>query len=86
MYVLFYASWCPFCQEFLPMFKKFAEDKTRKCRMVMADDRADLSAEYSIDIVPTVLVFEKGKVTRRLDGIQGKGLSESQLMEFAKGI
>jgi hypothetical protein len=31
-----------------------------------------------------VLVFEKGKVTRRLDGVLGVGLSEKQFKDFVK--
>jgi hypothetical protein len=29
--------------------------------------------------VPTVLLFEKGRVTKRLDGAPGAGLDEKQL-------
>lgn len=64
--VLFYASWCPFSQKFLPVFEK-------------TDDKASLCEEYSIDVVPTVIVFEKGKVSKRLDGEPGAGLKEKQL-------
>jgi hypothetical protein len=35
-------------------------------------------------VVPTVLVFEKGKLVKRLDGLHGVGLSEKQLMDFVK--
>ena len=38
--------------------------------------------EYSIGVVPTVLLFEEGKVCRRLDGRFGYGLSEKQLKEW----
>ena len=83
VFVLFYASWCPFSQEFLPMFEKFAEDKTRSCIRVKTDDKATLCEEYSIDVVPTVIFFKNGKVARRLDGLSGVGLDEKQLIDFA---
>ena len=35
---------------------------------------------YDIEAVPTVIFFEKGKVSRRLDGRFGIGLSEKQLV------
>jgi hypothetical protein len=38
--------------------------------------------EYSIGVVPTVLLFEEGTVCRRLDGRFGYGLSEKQLKEW----
>jgi len=46
------------------------------------NDKAKLCEKYSVDVVPTVLVFEKGAVTERLDGKQGAGLSEKQLMKL----
>jgi thioredoxin 1 len=80
--VLFYASWCPFSQRFLPLFEKFAKDKKRRCSRIVTDDKNSLCEKYSVDVVPTVLVFEKGKVTKRLDGVQGVGLSEKQFKDF----
>ena len=84
VFVLFYASWCPFSRRFLPIFEKFAQDKTRTCLSVMVDDEASLCEKYSVEIYPTVLVFERGKVVQRLDGVLGVGLSEEQLMHLVK--
>ena len=83
IFVLFYASWCPFSIRFLPIFEKFAEDKTRSCTQVKTDDKTALCEEYSIDVVPTVIFFKNGKAAKRLDGIQGAGLDEKQLTDFA---
>jgi thiol-disulfide isomerase/thioredoxin len=84
VFVLFYASWCPFSRRFLPTFEKFAQDRTRTCLSVVVDDKASLCEKYSVEVYPTVLVFEKGKVARRLDGVLGVGLSEEQLMGLVK--
>jgi thioredoxin 1 len=80
--VLFYASWCPFSQRFLPVFEKYSQDKPQICLRVKTDDKASLCEEYSIEVVPTVIVFEKGKVSKRLDGELGAGLKEKQLKEL----
>jgi thiol-disulfide isomerase/thioredoxin len=77
--VLFYASWCPFSRRFLPIFRKYAEDKTRDCMEIMTDDKASLCEKYAIDVVPTILLFDKGKVKKRLDGVPGAGLQERNL-------
>jgi thiol-disulfide isomerase/thioredoxin len=79
VFVLFYASWCPFSQRFLPVFQRIAETK-RDCLRVITDDKASLCEKYSVDTVPTVLLFEKGNVTKRLDGEPGAGLNEAKLM------
>ena len=79
VFVLFYASWCPFSQRFLPIFEKYARENPENCLRVKTDDKAKLCERYSVDVVPTVLLFEKGKVTKRLDGARGVGLDAKQL-------
>jgi thioredoxin len=82
VFVLFYASWCPFSARFLPIFDKYSQEKTRRCLRVKIDDKASLMEEYSVDVVPTVLLFENGTVIKRLDGVAGAGLNEEQLKEL----
>jgi thiol-disulfide isomerase/thioredoxin len=83
-FVLFYASWCPFSQRFLPVFNRFAENQTRECIKVVADSKESLCDKYSVEVFPTVLFFEKGKVAKRLDGEAGEGLNQRKLEVFAK--
>jgi thioredoxin 1 len=78
---LVYASWCPFCSKFLPVFKKCTE-KDKRLVLLVQDDDENIAAKYAIEIFPTVLFFEKGKVAKRLDGAPGIGLQEKQLVEF----
>lgn len=78
---LFYASWCPFCVRFLPLYKKCAEKDGRNFVMVQ-DDREAIADQYSVRIYPTVLFFENGVVSKRLDGVSGVGLNDKQLVEF----
>jgi thioredoxin 1 len=80
--VLFYASWCPFSQRFLPKFEKYSKSKPENCLRIVTDDKPILCEKYEVDVVPTVLIFEKGKVKKRLDGAAGIGLSEKQLLDF----
>jgi thioredoxin 1 len=78
---LFYASWCPYCVRFLPVFNKKVNCITDGSVMhVILDDYDNpLWDDYSIDAVPTIIYFEKGEVNKRLDGKFGVGLSEKQL-------
>ena len=47
---------------------------------VLLDDYDNpLWDDYEIDAVPTVIFFEKGKISKRLDGRLGVGLSEREL-------
>lgn len=40
--------------------------------------------DYSIDYYPTVILFEKGKVKKRLDAKPGIGLNKKQLKELTE--
>jgi thioredoxin 1 len=80
---LFYASWCPFCSRFLPVFEKQAKGKEGNFLLV-EDDKETFCDKYSIGIFPTVLYFEKGVLTKRLDGAAGVGLQEEQLIKFIR--
>ena len=77
--VLFYASWCPYCVQFLPVFEKYAAADANRYFRVVTDSMDRCEDRYSIDIVPTVLFFKNGAVAQRLDGAPGKGLNEKQL-------
>jgi len=78
---LVYASWCPFCKRFLPVFQKYAQEE-QQYFLCVQDDEESIGDKYSIDVFPTVLFFEKGSISKRLDGERGVGLSEKQLVEF----
>jgi thiol-disulfide isomerase/thioredoxin len=81
---LIYATWCPFCMRFLPVFQRYAQE--RPDFRLVCDDREAIADLYDIDVVPAILVFENGKVARRLDGIIGIGLTEKQLADFVTGF
>jgi thioredoxin 1 len=81
-FVLFYASWCPHSQRFLPIFQEYAKSNPDECISVVIDDKPELCDKYLIDYYPTVILFRKGKVAKRLDATPGMGLSKSQLSEL----
>ena len=82
---LFYASWCPFCVKFLPIFQKTAGKEGRHL-VIVQDDQETIADQYSIKVYPTVLFFENGIVSKRLDGVLGTGLDKKQLAEFVNSM
>jgi len=62
-----------------PYSTKFAQDKTRTCTRVSTDDKASLCEKHFVEVVPAILGFRKGKITGRLAGVPGEGLTEKQL-------
>jgi thioredoxin 1 len=77
---LFYASWCPFCVAFLPIFKKVAG--ASRHFVSVKDDKETMADRYAVAIYPTVIFFENGIAAKRLAGAAGVGLNEKQLAEF----
>lgn len=79
--VLFHASWCPFCRSYKPTFDEESASLTgREPIDALIDDESNpLWLKYNIEIVPTVIFFEDGKVVKRLDGKPGAGLRRGEL-------
>ena len=80
--VLFVASWCPFCKLFYPVFQAVAE-KTgiAWARMDISDNDNPVWEVFSVEVVPTVIIFKEGKAVFRRDGVLGRGLSEKAIDE-----
>jgi len=81
--VLVHATWCPFCRKILPVFEKLAR-KENQHLLLVADDEERVADVYDVDIFPTLILFEKGRVVKRLDGRPGVGLGEKQIADFIK--
>jgi thioredoxin 1 len=85
---LFYASWCPFCRSFLTVFNKHAQKSgsDKYVKVLIDDDENPMWETYSLEAVPSIILFEKGKIARRLDCQLGAGLNEKQLIKFLNGL
>jgi len=82
--VLFYASWCPYSQAFLPTYLAHSSAGDPCYARIIVDDGDPLVEKYAISVFPTVLFFEQGALVRRLDGVFHRGLSQGQLQDFAR--
>ena len=83
-YVLFYATWCPFSQRFLPLFQEYAKKNPEDCLSIIVDDDPEVCEEYAIEYYPTVVMFKKGKMHKRLDAEPGVGLDKRQLKDLTE--
>ncbi len=80
--VMFYATWCPYSQKFLPIYVKCTAKNPFSCIRIAVDDLPELCIKYAIDVYPTVIFFQNGNIAKRLDGMPGAGLTENQLREL----
>lgn len=69
----FYADWCGPCKMLSPVVEQIAEesDAYRVCK-VNVDEAMDIAAEYGVVSIPTLVVFQNGKVSARTVGVQSK--------------
>lgn len=85
--VLFDASWCPFCRAFRPVMARHQDEFPWSVTAVLLDDADDsLWDAYSIDVVPTLAVFESGRPVFKVDGILGVGLGEKDIERLREYI
>jgi len=78
---MIHATWCPYCRRVLPVFEKQAREEQRNLLLV-ADDKEQVADLYGIDVFPTLILFEKSQVVKRLDGKPGIGLTDKQIEDF----
>jgi thioredoxin 1 len=81
--VLFWATWCPFCLRFKPIFDEAARGSDLRFAAVYLDDVDNpLWDTYDVEVVPTLALFAQGALRFRRDGRLMHGLSEGDMGAF----
>lgn len=72
----FWAEWCGPCKMVAPILEALAEDFPEQITIykVNADDNSGLAAELKISSIPTIVVYENGKETKRITGAKPRGI------------
>lgn len=68
----FWATWCGPCIAMAPILKDLAEKVGDSARIVKidVDKNEQISAQYNIQSIPTMILFKNGKVLWRVSGMQ----------------
>lgn len=71
----FYAEWCGPCKRQSPIIDRLAKSYKGKVKFVKLDiDRVpEIADRYSVQSIPTIMLFKNGKKTIRLQGLQDTG-------------
>ncbi len=68
----FWAEWCMPCRMVAPVVAQIAKDTETVAVVgkVNVDQQPELSREYDVRSIPTLIVFENGQEARRAVGVQ----------------
>ena len=69
----FWASWCGPCRMLSPVVDEVAEERTDvNVGKVNVDEQPELAGQFGVMSIPTLLVFEQGKLVRQAVGARPK--------------
>ena len=70
----FWAVWCGPCRMLAPTIEQIAEEQDGiiKVGKINVDEQPALAAKYGIASIPTLIVFEDGKVKNTMVGVRPK--------------
>ena len=69
----FWASWCGPCRMLSPIVDEVAEERGDvKVGKVNVDEQPELTGQFGVMSIPTLLVFEQGKLVRQAVGARPK--------------
>ena len=80
----FWAEWCGPCKMIDPVIKEIAAEQAGKLTVAKlnVDDHGDIAQRFGVMSIPTLLVFDKGEMKKRMVGAKGKGALLQELSEF----
>ena len=81
MLVDFWATWCGPCRMLAPTIARIAEEQEGKIKVgkIDVDEEPELSVQYGIASIPTLMVFKNGQVVNKSIGVIPKAAIEALL-------
>ncbi|MFT3852042.1 MAG: thioredoxin [Ilumatobacteraceae bacterium] len=80
----FWAEWCGPCKMIAPILGEIATEQAAhlKVAKLNVDQNPEVAQQFSVMSIPTLIVFDKGQVVKRLVGAKGKSQLLQELGEF----
>jgi thioredoxin 1 len=70
----FWATWCGPCKMIAPIVKEIADEYNGKILVgkVNVDEEPDLTMQYNVSSIPTLMVFKNGQLVNKAVGYREK--------------
>jgi len=80
----FWAVWCGPCKMITPELEKLYSEKKDLLRIgkLNVDDSRDTAIKYSINSIPTLMLFKNGQVVKKLIGAMSKDKILNEISQF----
>ena len=81
----FFATWCGPCKMMHPILEQLKGEMGDSIRILKidVDDNEDLSMQYNIQSVPTLMLFKSGEVVWRQSGAKSLNELKSLIAQFS---
>jgi thioredoxin 1 len=80
----FWAEWCGPCKMITPVLEEIDKEHTGKITIgkLNVDDNPDTARRYEVMSIPTLMIFHKGSLEKRLVGARSKSQLMAELAQF----
>jgi thioredoxin 1 len=80
----FWAPWCGPCQMMGPIIEELAKEMEGKAKIgkLNVDEHSDTASRYGIMSIPSLKIFNGGKVVKEFVGVQNKDILKDELIKL----
>lgn len=79
----FYADWCGPCKRLAPIFEELSSEvEGVSFFKVNVEDESELAAKFSVQSIPTLIIFKDGEPADRIMGLMPKEELKSAISQY----